>query len=96
MTFTVTIKARAVPVTVKSSDDAEPMTVDAWQERSLHLNDSATLSITEAEPAADVEPASADPVPAEMEDEAAEEDERMRRRPPKRAPAADSDSTQIG
>lgn len=92
MTFTVTIKARAVPVTVKSSDDAEPLTVDAWQERSLHLNDSATLSITEAEPAADVEPAPADPG---TENEAEEEDERMRRRP-KRAPAADSDSTQIG
>lgn len=91
MTFTVTIKARAVPVTVKAADfEGEPITVEPWQERSFHLNDSVTLAITEAEPAAGAEPAG-----ETSTDEAAEEDERMRRRP-KRAPAADSDSTQIG
>lgn len=90
MTFTVTIKARAVPVTVKSSDDAEPLTIDAWQERNLHLNDSATLSITEAEPAAK---------PEETPTEEAMLEKEVEGKPAyrgRRAPAADSDSTQIG
>ena len=87
MTFTVTIKARAVPVTVKSSDDAEPLTVDPWQERSLHLDDSATLSITETEPAADESPEqSSDEIVAAAQatrdaEEATEEQPRRGRKP---------------
>lgn len=58
MTFSVTIKARAVPVTVKASDDQvfTPVTIQPWQERRLDMDGSAQLTITEAEPAADPEP----------------------------------------
>lgn len=97
MTATVTIKARAVPVTVKVSDDAEPITVDPWQEKQVHVDGSAHLTITEAEPAAGEAPADGDEATtaAEEPDEEPEAADRgySRRR---RAPAADSDDTQIG
>lgn len=94
MTITVTVKARAVPVTVIDQDTGHETTLEPWQEKPIHIGGSATLKFTEAEPAADEAPA-ADVEASDAAVEPEEEADRgySRRR---RAPAADSDETQIG
>jgi hypothetical protein len=49
MTATVTVKARAWPVTIKVSDDADPITVAPWQEQKVHVDSSLHLTITEVD-----------------------------------------------
>lgn len=95
MTITVTVKARAVPVTVIDQDTGHETTIEPWQEKLIHIGGSTTLKFTEAEPAADEAP----PTDAEPSDAAAEPPEEADRgysRSRRRAPAADSDETQIG
>lgn len=87
MTVTVTVRARAVPVTVKHQDTT--LTVDPWQSRELHLDGLADLTIIEGEPTAKDPP---------VEEPPADEKPYHGMVPPpksKRAPAADSDSTQV-
>lgn len=88
MTITVTVKARAVPVTVIDQDTGHETTLEPWQEKPIHIGGSTTLKFTEAEPAADEAPA------ADVEPE--EEADRGYSRSRRKAPAADSDETQIG
>lgn len=97
MTITVTVKARAVPVTVIDQDTGHETTLEPWQEKPIHIGGSTTLKFVEAEPAADEASADSDEATtaAEEPDEEPEAADRgySRRR---RAPAADSDETQIG
>lgn len=51
MTTTVTIKARAVPVTVKLADDAQPVTIQPWTNKDFHIDGSMHLTVAEGEPA---------------------------------------------
>lgn len=107
MTTTVTIRARALPVTIKVSDDADLITVDPWQGRRIHVDGSMSLTITEVEPAAAPEPTeeqSSDETVAaanatrDAEEATATYGEEVTNssRRGRRAPAADSDDTQVG
>lgn len=95
MTITVTVKARAVPVTVIDQDTGHETTLEPWQEKPIHIGGSTTLKFTEAEPAADEAPA-ADVEASDAAVEPEEEADRGYSRSRRKASAADSDETQIG
>lgn len=96
MTITVTVKARAVPVTVIDQDTGHETSIEPWQEKLIHIGGSTTLKLVEAELAADEAPAADDEATDAAAAEPEEEADRGYSRSRRKASAADSDETQIG
>ena len=96
MTATVTVRARAIPVTVQVGEATT--TIDPWQGKDFQVDGSAQLTITEADAAPEAKELE-EPAEQTATEEAMLEKEvegKPAYRGGRRAPAADSDSTQIG